>query len=292
MNLSGSTYAFISAFLFAAGMPATKYLVQIVDPVVLASILYLGSGTASSLLILCREIKPIEWDKKDLLRFLIAVIIGGIAAPLCLMVAMTTAKASTVSLLLNFEILFTAIIATMFFKEKLGAREIIGLLALFAGGVCLSLNSNMQTSWALLYALAASFLWSIDANITARIKSIPSLRIAQFKGFIAGSFNYGLAVYLGKHFPEPTITIASGITGFFCYGLSLVFFIESMRRLGAARATSLFATEPFIGAVLCIIFLHESVTLGLILAGLFMSVGVYLHLTTKHEHEPFGVMPE
>lgn len=292
MNLSGSTCAFISAFLFAAGMPATKYLVQHVDPVALAAILYLGSGAASSLLLLSRKIEPEAWNKKDVLRLGIAIILGGIAAPLCLMTAMTAAKASTVSLLLNFEIVFTAIIAFAFFKEKLHVREITGLLAVFAGGICLSSSANMETSWALLYALAASFLWSVDANITARIKSIPSLRIAQFKGIIAGGFNYGLALWLGKHFPEPIITIASGITGFFCYGLSLVFFIESMRRLGAARATSLFATEPFIGAILCVIFLHESITLGLVLAGVFMSIGVFLHLTTKHEHEPFGVTPE
>ncbi len=292
MNLSGSTYAFISAFLFAAGMPATKYLVQHTDPIVLASTLYLGSGTASSLLLLGRENPIILWNKKDLIRLSIAIVLGGIVAPLFLMISMTTAKASTVSLLLNFEIVFTAIIATIYFKEKLSPRVIIGLLAVFAGGACLSIGTNLETSWALLYAIAAAFLWSVDANITARIKSIPSLRIAQLKGMIAGSFNFGVALYLGKHFPEPIITIASGVTGFFCYGLSLVFFIESMRRLGAARATSLFATEPFIGAVLCVIFLRESITLGLILAGVFMSVGIFLHLTDKHTYEPIGMSPE
>ena len=280
MKLSGSSYAFISAFLFAAGMPATKQLLQYASPVMLAAILYIGSGIASSLILLFKstEIKN-SFSKVDIARMLTAITLGGICAPLLLMMAMQAIKASTVSLLLNFEIVFTAIIAALFFKEHLSIRIIVGLIAVFSGGVCLSFNSNLETSWAFIYAIAAAFLWSTDANITARITTINPLEIARSKGLMAGTFNLVVALLSGATFPAVDVTLWAMLTGFMCYGMSLVFFIESMRRLGAARATSLFATEPFIGAILCVIFLHEQLTFNLILAGILMSAGVVLHLS-------------
>lgn len=280
MKLSGSSYAFFSAFLFAAGMPATKQLLQYASPVMLAAILYIGSGIASSLILLFKstEIKN-SFSKVDIARMLTAITLGGICAPLSLMMAMQAIKASTVSLLLNFEIVFTAIIAAIFFKEHLSIRIIIGLISVFSGGVCLSFNSNLETSWAFIYAIAAAFLWSVDANITARITTINPLEIVRSKGLIAGAFNLVVALLSGATFPTIDVTLWAMLTGFMCYGMSLVFFIESMRRLGAARATSLFATEPFIGAILCVIFLHEQLTFNLILAGILMSAGVALHLS-------------
>ena len=245
----------------------------------LAAILYLGSGFASSILLLCQpQEKKISALKLDTLRMLIAIILGGICAPLLLMTAMSSLKASTVSLLLNFEIVFTAVIAAVFFKEVLSKKIFAGLFAIFAGGICLSLNSNLETSWAFIYAIAAALLWSIDANITARITTIKPLEISRRKGLIAGSFNLVVALFSGSSWPGISVMLWGMLAGFICYGMSLVFFIESMRKLGAARATSLFATEPFIGAILCVIFLHEKITVNLILAGILMSTGVALHL--------------
>lgn len=110
------------------------------------------------------------------------------------------------------------------------------------------------------------------------------MQIARFKGLVAGTFTFSLALVAGCHLPEFAIVAGAAITGVLCYGLSFALFIVAIRRLGAARAVAYFSTEPFIGAVLSIFLLRETLSLSLVVAGILMSFGVYLHMTEKHEH--------
>lgn len=289
MKNTGPLFALASALLFASGMPSAKFLLGRVDPIMLAGLLYLGSGIGLTLTLLSgerlkkREKKRIR--RGDLGWLIGSITIGGIMAPLMLLGAMTLARASAVSLLLNFEVVFTAIIAALVFKERLSLRVIVGLLAILLGGITLSWTTDLAASWYLLLGLGACLFWSLDSNLSGQIVDIEPMRIAQLKGLTSGTVNISLALLLGKHFPQPDLIALAAVTGFLAYGISLTFFIAAMRRLGVARAMAYIATEPFIGSLLAVIFLHEPLSLNLCLAAVFMSIGVWLHLTEHHEHK-------
>lgn len=162
MKLPASVYALGSAFLFAAGIPSTKFLVAHVDPKMLAGLLYLGSGTGISCILLGRDLLQGKraphtvFNKRDFRWIAGSTTIGGILAPLSLLAAMATTPASTVALLLNFEIVATTLIACLVFKEHLGRRAIIGLTAILLGGICLSGTTAISGSWSSLFAVVAA----------------------------------------------------------------------------------------------------------------------------------------
>jgi len=279
-----------SAVLFAFGAPATKILVQSTSPTMLAGLLYLGSGLGLTLFSYIQSLKKdnrpnLLISKTDLPWLVSAIIFGGIAAPLCSMIAMNRANASAVSLTLNFEIVFTALIAGVIFKEHLPKRVVTGLFFILLGALSLCFRTDLRLSWPLLFAVAASFFWSVDSNFTAKIKGLETVQIAQIKGLVAGTFSIALAFVIGNHLPDLPIILGAAVTGLISYGTSLCLFIVAMRILGAARAVAYFSTEPFIGSLLSVIILHEPITASLLLAALFMGIGVWLHLTEQpHTH--------
>ena len=121
--------------------------------------------------------------------------------------------------------------------------------------------------------------------MTRKVSLADPLRIVELKGLVAGPFNVALGLWAGASLPASPILLLAGITGFFGYGVSLVLFVIALRHLGAARTGAYFTTAPFLGAVVSVIALGDTVTLGLFLAGGLMGLGVWLHLTEHHEHE-------
>lgn len=198
------------------------------------------------------------------------------------MIAMTLAKASSVALLLNLEIVFTVLIASLYFQERLTRRELLGVFAISCGGISLSWGGSLDICWASLFAAGAAFCWALDSNITAQIAHLEPLSVARFKGLVAGSINLAVAMILGARCFDLGIIGGALLTGLLCYGLSLSAFIFSLRNLGAARAIAYFAVEPFVGALLCLVTLKEVLSINLIVAGALMSIGVFIHLTEPH----------
>lgn len=285
-------FALAAALLFAAVAPSAKILLRHTDPIMLSSIMYVGSGFGLSIILFVQQLirgrspNPGGINKADLPWLIGVTTVGGIMAPVCLMIAMSWNTASSVSLLLNFEIVFTALIACSLFGEKLGSRVIVGLVAILIGGICLSWKTDFHVSWTLLFAIAAGLCWAIDNNLTSQIRNIAPLRIARFKGLVAGAFNLGLATCLGHHLPNATTIVLAALAGVICCGLSLYLFILAIRMLGAARATSYFATEPFMAAVLSVLILGEPINSNLVSAAIAMSLGVWLIFSEKHERMP------
>lgn len=315
MKIPAPFFALASAVLFAAGMPSEKWLLRHCDPVMLCGLLYISSGTGLSVALLLQRIfrskanekkrknnqavlqnsdrdgvevdndvgyRNNSFNRRDLGWLIAAITVGGILAPQLLLAALNSTKASSVALLLNFEILITAIIARFVFHEVLGRRVVIGLATVFLGGLCLSWSKDIEGSWSLLLALGACVCWAADSNLTGQIKHIGPMQISVCKGLLAGSFSLGLAFILGRHMPDLTTIGGAAITGILSHGISLTFFVTAMRQIGAARAVAYVATEPFIAAILSVIFLHETVSLQMIAAGVLMGVGVWLHMTEKH----------
>jgi drug/metabolite transporter (DMT)-like permease len=299
MKLPAPLFALSAATLFALGVPSSKLLLNHVSPTMLAGLLYFGSGIGLSCLLVALRKEDSETvslanlPRRDLGFLVGSTTIGGIVAPLLLMTAMSLNKASTVSLLMNFEVVFVAIIARCAFKEHLGWRVSLGLLAILLGGVCLSWSAyseGLVASWSLLLGVAACFCWAVDSNLAGQISGYGPMQIARFKGLLSGIFNISLAILLGYKLPALGVAGGAALTGIFAYGLSLSLFIMAMRRLGAARAMGYFSTEPFMGALLCVVILKDPLNLNLLVAAVLMSIGVWLHLTEKNDHLHKGAL--
>ena len=282
-------FALFAAALFGASTPFAKLLVGDMPPVLLAGLLYLGSGVGLTVI---RLIRDRGWQSsglpsKDWPWLLGAILFGGVLGPVVLMFGLTTTSGASASLLLNLEAVLTAVIAWLVFKENADRRIVAGMAAIVAGGVVLSWpNQNTSASdWMgpILVAVAC-LCWAIDNNLTRKVSASDALFIAGSKGVVAGSVNTGIALALGGHLPAlPTLagTMAVGLLG---YGFSLVLFVLALRGLGTARTGAYFSTAPFIGAAIALWVFGESAGPTFWVAALLMGVGVWLHLTETHAH--------
>lgn len=280
----GGLLAIAAAVLFGLSTPAAKAIVGNVQPLLLAGLLYLGSGIGLGIVILLGHRRGVRLKRADLPWLLGTIGFGGALGPALLMWGLTHTTGSAASLLLTLEGVFTALIAWIVFREPFNRRIGLGMASIFAGAVVLALRtpSGHAAPWGALAVAAACLSWAIDNNCTSKIADVDALTLASIKGVIAGGANTALAIAAGGMLPSLGLVGASALVGFFGYGLSLVLFVLALREIGAARTGAYFSAAPFIGAVVGLIVLHEPFTLGLIAAGLLMSFGVYLHLTETH----------
>jgi len=294
----GVPLAILSAVLFGASTPFAKLLLgdDGVSPWLLAGLLYLGSGVGLGIVQLARAGGAGMWDEAplrrgDLLWLALIVLSGGVVAPVLLMLGLAATTASAASLLLNLEGLATMAIAWLMFRENVDRRLLLGAAAILAGAVVLSWQGGAPSmgfgglGWGAVAIAGACLAWGIDNNLTRRLSAADPVQIAMIKGLAAGAANLGLAFVAGAQLPSAGAIGGAALIGFFGYGVSLVMFVVGLRHLGAARTAAYFSTAPFIGAVLAIAMLGEPVTVRLMVAGLLMAIGLYLHLAERHEHQ-------
>jgi drug/metabolite transporter (DMT)-like permease len=292
MNKGPILFAFASAALFGFSTPAAKVLLGSVHPAVLAGLFYCGSGIGMALLRLLRarghaETREVALRQRDVPWLLGAVVSGGVAGPLLLMIGLAQTEAASASLLLTFEGAATALIAWLIFRENYGFRLVLGMACLVAGAAILAW-SGMPTVDAMVGPLAiigACFAWALDNNLTRKISLADPLQIVEIKGLAAGPVNLALGIWAGGSVPALATSLLAAAIGFVAYGVSLVLFVFALRELGTARTSAYFATAPFMGALAAVIALGDPATVRLAAAGLFMALGVWLHLTEHHEHE-------
>ena len=273
--------------LFGLTTPIAKLLE--LPPFELAGLLYLGVGTGLCVIRWLRDRRwaPSGLGRQDLKWLSGSILFGGIVAPVCLMIGLSRASAATASLLLNFESLFTALLAWFAFKEHAGRRVVVGMLSVFAGGIVLSGVvggtdvAGSGAGWIVLACLG----WALDNNLTRPISGSDALFIAAAKGIVAGTVNFAIALLMGGVITSAALIAAALSLGLVGYGLSLVLFIFSLRALGAARTGAYFATAPFIGAAFAFAVLREPLTVSLLLGGVLMLIGVVLHVTEEHTHD-------
>jgi len=288
----GVIAALASAALFGLSTPLAKMLVGTVSPVLLAGLLYAGSGLGLLLVMAIRRLGAS--DGRDIVMpqrgewpwLLAAILFGGIAGPVALMAGLATSTASTASLLLNLEGVFTALLAWFVFRENFDRRVMLGMAAIIGGGLVLAWGPGAQAeaSLGLMLVVVACLCWAIDNNLTRKVAASDALMIACLKGLVAGAVNLGLAALLGASLPPAGTTAMALALGFVGYGISLVLFVLALRHLGTARAGAYFSVAPFFGAALAVVVVGDAVTLQLGIAGALMAIGVWLHLTEHHGH--------
>ena len=288
----GIAYALASALLFGMSTPLAKSLIGDVSPLLLAGLLYAGSGLGLLLLLVGRGFVaarafPVVLPRRGEWRWLGgAILLGGVMGPAALMYGLATTAASTASLLLNLEAVFTALLAWFLFHENFDRRIAVGMLAIVAGGALLAVApvEGLSASLGMALIAAACLCWALDNNLTRKASGSDALVIAGLKGLVAGGVNLSLAILLGQHMPAPRTIGAAAVVGFLGYGVSLVLFVLALRNLGSARAGAYFAVAPFFGAALAILVQGEAITWQLVAAGLLMAAGVWLHVTEHHVH--------
>ncbi|MEO6055446.1 MAG: EamA family transporter, partial [Gemmatimonadales bacterium] len=287
----GVSAALLAAALFGASTPLAKALLASVEPQLLAGLLYLGSGVGLSLHRAVRNrrsagSREAPLTRRDMPWLAAATVFGGALGPLLLMLGLARTEASSASLLLNLEGVFTALIAWFVFRENFDRRIALGMLAILAGGVVLSWEGRL--AWAglagPLLVVGATLCWALDNNLTQKVSAGDPVQIALVKGLAAGTVNAAIAVALGVRWPTLGRTSAALGLGFLGYGVSLVLFVRALRDLGTARTGAYFSSAPFVGVAVSLVLFRERPTLFLGVGGALMAVGVWLHLTERHEH--------
>ena len=277
-------FALLSAALFGAGMPLAKLLLGGTDAWLLAGLLYVGAAIGLSVILLARRpLKIAVTDqplrRQDLPWLAGAVLAGGVTGPALLMLGLAHTPASSASLLLNLEVLATMAIAWAVFGEVIGRRLLLGAAAILAGAALVSWMGSVGTlGWGAAAIAGACLAWGIDNNLTRRLSHADALQITLIKGVVAGPVNLGLALGHGAALPSLGVTLAAGIIGVFCYGVSLSLFVMGLRHMGAARTGAYFATAPFVGAAIAVPMFAEPVTPRLLAAAVLMGGGVALLL--------------
>ncbi|MGH1588572.1 DMT family transporter [Methylobacterium phyllosphaerae] len=287
----GVPLALLSAVLFGASAPVAKLLLGVMPPQLLAGLLYLGAGSGLAAEYGARATLGVSAPEAPLRRhdlpWLAAVVLfGGLAGPLLLMLGLARTSAASGSLLLNLEGLATMLIAWVVFRENVDRRLLLGAFAILMGAVVLSWNGeNVRLDAGAALIAAACLAWGIDNNLTRKLSSADPVVTATIKGLVAGSVNVALALLLGATVPPIATIGAAAVVGFLGVGVSLVLFMLALRHLGAARTGAYFSLAPFIGAVIAVALLREPVTIQVVVAGLLMGIGLWLHLAERHEHE-------
>ncbi|MBI4352099.1 MAG: DMT family transporter [Elusimicrobia bacterium] len=287
--------ALAAALLFAVSVPAGKLLLEHLKPLELSALCYLGSGLgllAWRLLQAARgAAKEASLDRRDLPCIAGFVLAGGVLAPLLLFSGLKLTSSSSTSILLNFELVFTSLIAVAVFKEQGGARFWTAAGLITAGAMALSWEGGgFSFGLGAALVLASAFMWGVDNNLTARVSIKDPVALASIKGLAGGLINGGLALYAYGSLPPLKWSGAALLLGFASYGVSLVLFILAMRGLGASRAGAFFGSYPFLGAALSVVFLGEPLTARLLWASALM-LGAFLLLALEshvhvHRHEP------
>lgn len=286
VRLPGVQAALAAALLFGVAAPLAKLLLGATDPVMLAGLLYLGSGVGLALWRRISDAAPVRLPRSEMPWFAGAVLAVGVVGPVLLLLGLSWLGAAETSLLLTAEGVFTAVIAWAVFRENVDRRVAFGMLAITLGTLVIAGKGSGVALGALgpsLLVLAACSAWGVDNNLTRQVSLTDATWIASTKGLVAGMVNVALALAFGAQLPDIATVAGALLLGFIAYGVSLSLFVHALRDLGTARTGAYFGVAPFFGAILAVL-LGEPLTAALLIAGALMAIGVWLHLTERHGH--------
>ena len=285
----GAICGLAAAALFGASAPFAKLLLPGVGPLMLAALLYLGAGLALSFVRLARGRGAADESRlrrSDLGWLAGIVLLGGIVGPVLMLFGLGRVSGVVGSLLLNLEAPFTMLLAVLFFGDHLGARGGAAAVFVVAGAAVLSYRpGELHADWLGMLAIAgACGSWALDNNFTQRLSLRDPIAVVQIKALGAGGCVLAVSLATGDALPRATMLLPALLLGVLAYGASIVLDMYALRLLGAAREAALFATAPFIGAVIAIPVLGERPGATDVAAGALMAAGIVLLLRERHRH--------
>lgn len=280
-------YAVLAAALYAVNVPLSKLLLRHVAPTMMAALLYLGAGIG---LTLCAALgkklghsEPREHLTKKELPYTVSMVVLDIAAPILLMAGIARTTSGNVSLLNNFEIVATSVIALLIFQEKISRRLWCAIFLVTLASAVLSFESAGAFTFnsGSLLVLGACVCWGFENNCTKMLSGKSSVEIVTIKGCFSGLGSLFIALSLGEPLPDVRWLPAVLILGFVSYGLSINFYITAQKDMGAAKTSAYYSIAPFLGAAFSMLLLGERPTTQFCAALVMMAAGTVL-MTADH----------
>ena len=279
--------AILAAAFYALNAPLSKWLLAEVPPTMMAALLYLGAGGGMALVragqrAVGRVPREAPLARADL-PYTVGMVVLDIAAPIFLMIGLTRTTAANVSLLNNFEIVATALIALGLFGERISRRLCASIVFVTVSSILLSVEDSSSFSFSLgsVFVLLACTCWGLENNCTRSIADKDPLQIVVIKGFGSGAGSLVIALMLGERLPAPGYALGALALGFVAYGLSIRFYIYAQRGLGAAKTSAYYALAPFLGAGLSLVLFRQRPQPYFWAALLLMAVGTWLASTDQ-----------
>ncbi len=289
-------FAFLAAVFYAVNVPVSKILLRNIGPTTMASLLYLGAGIGIGILSLInkKDRKNSERLSKKDLPFVIGMILLDIAAPIFLMLGISHGSSANASLLGNFEIAATTVIALFIFKEAVSKRlwAAIALITLSSALLSFEGTDSWRFSAGSLFVLLATICWGFENNCTRNISSKSTYEIVELKGIFSGLGSLVIAAVKGELMPDPEYIVFALLLGFVAYGLSIFLYVRAQNILGAAKTSAYYASAPFVGAFLSFMFFREQLSPLYLAALIVMIAGTVLvvrdtliwHHVHSHQH--------
>ncbi len=279
--------AILAAVLYGISTPVSKVLLRKLPPTLMAALLYLGAGIGMFFVVSVQRLE--HKDKSENLTrndcpFVIGMVLLDILAPILLMISLTMTSAESVSLLNNFEIVATTLIAYLIFKEKISRKLWIAIIFVSIASVVLSISDIESFSFSLgsLLALSATICWGLENNFTRMLSVKNPLHIVVIKGIGSGLGSLIIAYFIKELSFDLIYIIFALVLGFFAYGLSIYFYISAQRYLGAAKTSAFYAIAPFVGVIVSWMFFHETLTIAFYSAVILMIIGTVYAVLDSH----------
>jgi len=282
---SGAAFALASAVAFGASTPLVQRLGRGVGPFTTAALLYAGS-----LLVFVapgRGARETPLRMRDAGRLVTVALLGAVAAPMALAWGLQRTSGVTASLSLNLEALFTVLLARVLWHENIGPRVGLAVVAMFAAGVLIVMQgraTSLSAGWGALAVVGATLAWACDSTLGRPLADRNPTHVVMAKGAIGAALSLVVARGAGERLPSAATVAGLAACGAIGYGLSLRLYLQAQRVIGAARTGSIFAVAPFLGAAIAWAMGERAGVLVTVGAASLCAVGVWLHITEKHEH--------
>ena len=284
MTKSGVRNCILAALLFGASTPAASVIASEMRPLVLAGLLYLGAAIAVAPWWVSRR-PTVAALRSNWTLLALAIVAGGAVGPALLTAGLVDTPAATASLLLNMELVATVVLATTLFREHLGRNMIFASLFVTAAGALLVWDPGATLNASALLIVGACACWGLDNSVTSRIDQVSPQHVVFLKGVVAGGVNLALGLaFTGAGNVNGWSILGALLVGMLGYGASITLWVRGAQQLGAARGQVIFATAPFLGAVLAWILLRDSIDIVQIIALPLAGAGIALSLRSAHEH--------
>jgi len=205
------------------------------------------------------------------------------------------ANAASVSIWLNMELVATAILGILIFKDALDRNTWIGVFLTIMAGIITSFGEGSSGIISGLLITAACICWGVDNHLTALTDGASPQTVTFVKGIVAGSVNLIIGCLIADQTMAFGNIIPAIIVGVFAYGFSIVLYVTSAQNIGATRSQILFSTAPIWGVVLSYLFVHEPfqwvhvvsialLTLAVVVTNLFTHNHQHTHVFMEHIH--------
>ena len=280
LNRKAVIFAVLAAALYALSTPFSKVIMNEIPPSFMAGFLYLGAGTGMLITNAFRkdEAASVKAFSHSDIPYLIGMVVLDIIAPIMLMLALTSSPAANISLINNFEIVATSVIALIIFREKISGKLWTGIILITVASIMLSFEgteSLVFTKYS-VFALIACVAWGFENNCTRKLSSGDSIKIVVIKGLGSGIGAIIVAVCAGEQISLSVNILYALLLGFVAYGLSVFFYIKAQKELGAAKTSAYYAVSPFIGALLSLIIYRSLPDLLFLLSCMIMAIGTVI----------------